>query len=195
MVDAIGEHQETWIAPATPLLLCSLWVRPSHLRALALTDAADAPASGRDVIRIIGKGEKERLCPDPARDTVSHRALRRPCAVYAGTGYAPYVSRRKSGPSHQPRIIQLAIARLRMNINCPATATPHACVTRLRRISFQPERSPPNPGAARHASLFHDAGLYGSRPAHNFSASTTHPTRALSSPSASSALRSAWCLK
>lgn len=124
VVQAIGEHQETWIAArdtAVLLLLYGSGLRISE--ALALTPR-DAPTQDRDVIRIIGKGEKERLVPILP---VTRLAMERYIGLvpFMLEPDAPIFRGAKGGPL-SPRIIQLAIARLRDALQLPDTATPHA---------------------------------------------------------------------
>jgi integrase/recombinase XerC len=124
VVEAIGEHQETWIGArdtAVLLLLYGSGLRISE--ALALTPR-DAPTAGRDVIRITGKGEKERLVPilPVTQAAIEHYVGLVPFLLEPD---APIFRGAKGGPL-SPRIIQLAIARLRETLQLPATATPHA---------------------------------------------------------------------
>ncbi len=124
VVDAIGDADETWIGArdtAVLLLLYGSGLRISE--ALGLTPR-DAPTAGRDVIRITGKGGKERLVPILP---VTQSALDRYIGLVPFTlePDQPLFRGAKGGPL-SPRIIQLAIARLRDTLQLPATATPHA---------------------------------------------------------------------
>lgn len=84
----------------------------------------DAPIAGRDVLRIVGKGDKERLVPILP---VTQRAVERYLALcpYPLAPEAPLFVGAKGGPL-SPRLIQLAIARMRDTLALPETATPHA---------------------------------------------------------------------
>lgn len=106
---------------AVMLLLYGAGLRISE--ALSLV-RRDAPVSGRDVIRIVGKGDKERLVPILP---VTHRAVERYLALcpYPLDAASPLFVGAKGGPL-SPRIIQLAIARMRDALALPETATPHA---------------------------------------------------------------------
>lgn len=86
--------------------------------------AKDAPAGDRDVLRITGKGGKERLVPVLA---IVRAAVERYMALcpYALDSEAALFRGAKGRPL-SPRIIQLAMERLRANLGLPATATPHA---------------------------------------------------------------------
>ena len=124
VVSAIGEADEAWIGArdtAVLLLLYGSGLRISE--ALGLTPR-DAPATGRDVIRITGKGGKERLVPVLP---VTKAAVARYMEVvpFPLEPNEPMFRGARGGPL-SPRIIQLAIARLRDTLQLPATATPHA---------------------------------------------------------------------
>ena len=84
----------------------------------------DAPTAERDVLRVVGKGGKERLAPvlSVAREAIA-RYLRL-CPYPLEPGDALFRGA-KGGPL-SPRLIQLAVARARGALGLPATATPHA---------------------------------------------------------------------
>lgn len=106
---------------AVLLLLYGAGLRISE--ALGLT-RRDAPLPGRDVIRIVGKGGKERLVPilPVTQRAVAHYIALCPYplepdgALFLGA----------KGGTLSPRLIQLAIARMRDALTLPETATPHA---------------------------------------------------------------------
>lgn len=106
---------------AVMLLLYGAGLRISEALGLA---RRDAPVTGRDVIRIAGKGGKERLVPILP---VTQRAIERYLALcpYPLAPASPLFVGAKGGPL-SPRLIQLAIARLRDALALPETATPHA---------------------------------------------------------------------
>lgn len=123
LVDDEGADDD-WIRArdvAVMLLLYGAGLRISEALSLA---RRDAPLTGRDVIRIVGKGGKERLVPILP---VTQRAIERYLALcpYPLEGDAPLFVGAKGGPL-SPRLIQLAIARLRDALALPETATPHA---------------------------------------------------------------------
>ena len=84
----------------------------------------DAPTADRDVLRIKGKGGKERLVPVLP---VVRAAVARYLALcpYPLEPDEPLFRGAKGGPL-SPRLIQLAMERLREALDLPATATPHA---------------------------------------------------------------------
>jgi integrase/recombinase XerC len=113
-----------WIAArdtAVLLLLYGSGLRVSEALAITLNDA---PISGRDVLRVIGKGNKERMVPVLP---VTQQALERYIALcpYPLEADMPMFRGAKGGPL-SPRIIQLVMERLRTDLGLPETATPHA---------------------------------------------------------------------
>ena len=115
---------DDWIVArdvAVMLLLYGAGLRISE--ALGLK-RRDAPIAGRDVLRIVGKGDKERLVPILP---VTQRAVERYLALcpYPLAPEAPLFVGAKGGPL-SPRLIQLAIARMRDTLALPDTATPPA---------------------------------------------------------------------
>ncbi len=118
------ETELDWIAArdtAVLLLLYGSGLRISE--ALGLT-AREAPAPGRDVIRVTGKGGRERAVPVLP---VAQEAVQRYAALcpYPLDPDGPLFLGAKGGPL-SPRIIQLLIERLRGPLGLPKTATPHA---------------------------------------------------------------------
>ncbi|XRC81402.1 tyrosine recombinase XerC [Hyphomicrobium sp. B1] len=121
--DASDEEKE-WIAArdtAVLLLLYGAGLRISE--ALSLTPKT-APINGRDIMHIRGKGGKERLVP--ALAVVSD-------AITVYMGLCPYplepdgpLFRGARGGPLSPRLIQLAMEKLRRTLGLPDTATPHA---------------------------------------------------------------------
>lgn len=84
----------------------------------------DAPTPDRDVLRIIGKGGKERVVP-VLPVTVAAIARYRAMLPYALEPDGPLFLGAKGG-ALSPRLIQLAMARAREELSLPDTATPHA---------------------------------------------------------------------
>ncbi len=121
-VESLSE--EPWIAArdaAVLMLLYGCGLRISE--ALALK-AADAPLRGKDAMRVIGKGGRERVVPVLP-------AVSRALETYLELVPFPLVSdeplfRGARGGPLSPRIIQLAIARLRGALGLEETVTPHA---------------------------------------------------------------------
>ena len=84
----------------------------------------DAPTAERDVLRVVGKGGKERLAPVlPVARAAIERYLRL-CPYPLEPDDALF--RGAKGGALSPRLIQLAVARARGVLGLPGTATPHA---------------------------------------------------------------------
>jgi integrase/recombinase XerC len=103
------------------LLLYGAGLRLSEALGIAVKDA---PGPGRDVLRIDGKGGKQRLVPILP---VTQRAIESYMSL------CPYPLRPTGrlflgakGGALSPRLIQLAMQRLRAELLLPETATPHA---------------------------------------------------------------------
>ncbi len=106
---------------AVLLLLYGAGLRISEALGLTL---ADAPVSGREALRITGKGGKERLVPIlPAIQQAVARYLE--LCPFPLEKDEPMFRGAKGGPL-SPRIIQLLMERLRGALGLPETATPHA---------------------------------------------------------------------
>jgi integrase/recombinase XerC len=106
---------------AVLLLLYGSGLRISEALSLA---RRDAPLDGRDVLRIAGKGAKERLVPVLP---VTQRAIARyiDLCPYSLASDGPLFVGVKGGPL-SPRAIQLRMERMRAGLGLPETATPHA---------------------------------------------------------------------
>lgn len=120
-----GEEREPWVLARDAAVLALLY--GSGLRiseALGLT-RKDFPAPGAgDVIVVTGKGNKRRMVPVLRRvaELVADYAALCPYDLDAD---GPLFRGAKGGPL-SPRIIQLAMQRLRGALGLPDTATPHA---------------------------------------------------------------------
>ena len=123
MLNTIGDDaRDDWIAARDTAVLTLLYgcgLRISE--ALGLT-GADYPLP--DVLRIRGKGDKTRLVPvlPAARDAVAAYVALCPADLARG---GPLFRGARGGPLN-PRLIQGAMARARLRLGLPATATPHA---------------------------------------------------------------------
>jgi integrase/recombinase XerC len=120
-----GEEREPWILARDAAVLALLY--GSGLRiseALGLV-RKDIPAPGRgDSVTVTGKGNKARMVP------VLPQVLKLVAEYVALCPYdlpadGPLFVGAKGGPL-SPRIVQLAMARLRGALGLPETATPHA---------------------------------------------------------------------
>ena len=117
-------NREDWVKSrnlAVMTLLYGSGLRISE--ALGLT-AREAPVGVRDVMRISGKGGKERLVPVlPATRYVVMRYLT--LCPFAMDPSTPLFLGEKGGPL-SARVVQLAMQELREILDLPETATPHA---------------------------------------------------------------------
>jgi integrase/recombinase XerC len=116
------QSAEPWVAArdaAVVTLLYGCGLRISE--ALSLT-GADVPLPS--VLRIVGKGGKERIVPviEPARDAVD--TYLRLCP-YPTAQDEPIFRAIRGGPL-SPRAIQKVMEQARLQLGLPATATPHA---------------------------------------------------------------------
>ena len=117
-------RETEWIAArdvAVMLLLYGAGLRISE--ALSLTPNT-APLDGRDVMHIKGKGGKERLVPALAIVSGAITKYMRLCP-HPLTPDGPLFLGARGGPL-SPRLIQLAMEKLRHQLGLPETATPHA---------------------------------------------------------------------
>jgi integrase/recombinase XerC len=124
VVEPDNAHAAEWIAVrdrAVMLLLYGAGLRISE--ALSLTPNS-APLNGRDVMHIKGKGGKERLVPALAiiSETIAEYVELCPYPLAAD---GPLFVGARGGPL-SPRLVQLAMERLRRDLGLPETATPHA---------------------------------------------------------------------
>lgn len=123
LIETVGmQHQTPWIAArdlavVTVLYGCGLRISEG----LGLT-GADAPLA--DVLRIRGKGGKERIVPvlPAARDAVDRYVAACPFDL---SGEAA-LFRGARGGALSPRLVAGVMARARMQLGLPSSATPHA---------------------------------------------------------------------
>ena len=118
-----GEERETWVLARDAAVLGLLYgcgLRISEALGLKRKDIDGK----RDVITVTGKGNKTRmvpLLPQVANLVAAYVAI----CPYDLAADGPLFRGAKGGPL-SPRIIQLAVARLRGALGLPDSATPHA---------------------------------------------------------------------
>ncbi len=118
-----GEEREAWVLARDAAVLALLYgagLRISEALGLKRKDTDGAP----DALTVTGKGKKARmvpLLPQVARLIGDYLAL----CPYALNADAPLFIGARGGPL-TPRIVQLAMARLRGALGLPDSATPHA---------------------------------------------------------------------
>jgi integrase/recombinase XerC len=118
-----GEQREPWIFARDAAVLELLYgsgLRISEALGLRHQDVADA----RDVIVITGKGNKTRMVPVLPQVLALIAEYISACP-YALPAEGPLFVGAKGGPL-SPRIIQLAMERMRGALGLPDSATPHA---------------------------------------------------------------------
>jgi len=125
VVDHAGDSAvQDWIGArdtAVLLLLYGAGLRISEALGLSVKDA---PVAGRETLRIVGKGGKERVVP-VLPITIAAIARYQELCPYRREPDEPLFVGAKGGPLNA-RLIQLAMERLREELALPATATPHA---------------------------------------------------------------------
>ncbi len=118
------EAELDWVAArdaAVLLLLYGCGLRISEALAIVVRDA---PVRGRDTLRVAGKGGKERMVPVlPVAQAAVARYMT--LCPYPLEPDGHLFLGAKGGPL-SPRLIQLAMQRLRGALTLPDTATPHA---------------------------------------------------------------------
>jgi integrase/recombinase XerC len=124
VVNAGAGAELDWVLARDAAVLLLLYGCGLRIAEALSIKAKDAPTPDRDVLRITGKGGKQRLVPvlPVVRDAVARYVQLCP---YPLEPAEPMFRGAKGGPL-SPRLIQLAMERLRDTLDLPATATPHA---------------------------------------------------------------------
>ena len=124
VVDGGLSAEIDWIAARDTAVLLLLYCCGLRISEATGLRRGDAPLSGRDVLRITGKGGKERLVPvlPVVQEAVQRYLDLCPYPLEKGD---PLFAGAKGGPL-SPRIVQLAMQNLRAELGLPETATPHA---------------------------------------------------------------------
>jgi len=122
LVATVSADAEPWIAARDQAALTLIWGSGLRISEALGLKQRDAPL--REVIRVTGKGGKERDVPvlPAASQAIEHyRAL---CPYAPGANDALFLGGR--GGALNPRLLQKAMEQARMALGLPATATPHA---------------------------------------------------------------------
>ncbi|MFA6266395.1 MAG: tyrosine recombinase XerC [Pseudolabrys sp.] len=117
-----GENRETWVLARDAAVLALLYgcgLRISEALGLKRSDA-----NGKDALTVLGKGNKARMVPVLPQVTKAIADYMALCP-YKLPPDGPLFVGTRGGPL-SPRIVQLAMARLRGALGLPDTATPHA---------------------------------------------------------------------
>jgi integrase/recombinase XerC len=124
-VDArAGENRPQWIIARDAAVLALLYGAGLRISEALAIKCSDAPICGRDVLTIVGKGQKTRGVPVIAPVQRAIEAYIALCPYALAPGKPLFVGAR-GGPLG-PRIIQLTVERLRGTLGLPDSATPHA---------------------------------------------------------------------
>lgn len=118
-----GEARDPWIIARDAAVLALLYGAGLRISEALSIARAQAPTGEIDRVAIIGKGGKTRAVPviEPVRRAIeSYLEL----CPYDLSGGPLFVGAR--GGSLSPRIIQLAVQRMRVALGLPDSATPHA---------------------------------------------------------------------
>jgi integrase/recombinase XerC len=120
-----GEEREPWILARDAAVLALLYGSGLRISEALSLKRKEIPAPGAgDVLVVKGKGNKERMVPvlpQVLKLIADYDAL---CPYDPGRDGPMFIGAR-GGPL-SPRIVQLAMARLRGALGLPSTATPHA---------------------------------------------------------------------
>lgn len=118
-----GEEREPWVLARDAAVLALLYGSGLRISEALGILARDAPASGGQ-LTVTGKGNKTRMVPvlPQVAQAIAEYVSLCPFALKAD---APLFRGEKGGPL-SPRIVQLAMERMRGALGLPDTATPHA---------------------------------------------------------------------
>jgi len=119
-----GEAREPWVLARDAAVLALCYGAGLRISEALSICRADAPVGETEAIAIVGKGGKSRSAPiiAPVRRAVEDYLSLCPYALNAA---GPLFVGAKGGPL-SPRIVQLAMARMRGAFGLPDSATPHA---------------------------------------------------------------------
>jgi integrase/recombinase XerC len=122
IADANASASEAWIGARDAALITLLYAAGLRISEALALDGGDRPLP--EVLRVAGKGGKERIVPllAAARDAVERYAELCP---YALTEEAP-LFRAARGGAMTPRMAQTLMQHLRGRLGLPSSATPHA---------------------------------------------------------------------
>lgn len=118
-----GEAREPWVLARDAAVLALLYGVGLRISEALSIPHTDAPIGRRDRVTIAGKGGKVRTVPviEPVRLAIEAYLATCPYDLTGG----PLFVGAKGGPL-SPRIVQLAVQRLRGALGLPDSATPHA---------------------------------------------------------------------
>jgi integrase/recombinase XerC len=119
-----GQEREPWVLARDAAVLALCYGAGLRISEALSIRRADAPTGETDAVTILGKGGKTRSAPiiQPVRKAIEDYLKLCP---YALKSAGPLFVGAKGGPL-SPRIVQLAMARMRGALGLPEDATPHA---------------------------------------------------------------------
>jgi len=121
---AAGDEREPWIHARNAAVLALLYGSGLRISEALGLKRRDFGAGSRDALTVTGKGRKQRMVPvlqQVAKLVADYLAL----CPYDLPQDGPLFVGARGGPL-SPRVVQLAMARLRGALGLPETATPHA---------------------------------------------------------------------
>lgn len=118
------EARPPWILARDAAVIGLLYGAGLRISEALAIRRADAPIGARDALTVIGKGGKARMTPVIAAVRQGVEAYLELCP-YVLPADGPLFVGAKGGPL-SPRIIQLAVERMRGALGLPDSATPHA---------------------------------------------------------------------
>ena len=157
-----GEEREPWVLARDAAVLALCYGAGLRISEALSIRRADAPVGETDAVTIVGKGGKTRSAPiiAPVRTAVEDYLSLCP---YALKSAGPLFVGAKGGPL-SPRIVQLAMARMRGALGLPEERDAARAPPLVRHSSSGSRRRLQNhPGPARPRFAVDDAGLYGGR--------------------------------
>ncbi|MBI1981631.1 MAG: tyrosine recombinase XerC [Methylocystis sp.] len=118
-----GEAREAWVIARDAAVLALLYGAGLRISEALSIGRAEAPVGAADRVTILGKGGKSRTVPviAPVREAIEAYLALCPYDLAGG----PLFVGARGGPL-SPRIVQLAVQRLRGALGLPESATPHA---------------------------------------------------------------------
>ena len=119
-----GLEDEPWIAARNAAVLALLYGSGLRISEALSLRRSQAPRDGEAILKIKGKGGKERMVPVLPAVSSAVDAYLKLCPWSPGPD-APLFLGARGGPL-SPRIIQRAMAKMRSALGLPETATPHA---------------------------------------------------------------------
>ncbi|HZZ61890.1 MAG TPA: tyrosine recombinase XerC [Roseiarcus sp.] len=119
-----GEARERWVLARDAAVLALCYGAGLRISEALSIRRADAPVGAVETIAVVGKGRKTRVAPViiPVRRAIEDYLALCP---YSFKADGPLFVGAKGGPL-SPRIVQLAMERMRAALGLPDSATPHA---------------------------------------------------------------------